>query len=433
MAEEDHEHRTQHKALEINLDPLFYGSIAEIGAGQEVARQFFLAGGASGTVAKAMSAYDMKFSDAIYGQDESGRYVTRSRLEAMLDTEYDQVIRRLQGVRPDGTRYFAFADTVEAKQYGSERDGHGWMGVRFQHRPGCDPSTVVLHVRMLDSSNKGQQEALGILGVNLIHAAYHLGEDPQEMVDSLMDNLRWGRIQVDFIHFDGTCFEEVDNRAMNLRLVTSSLGPVVVFGPDGHAVLTADVIHHKDVLILRGTFRPFRDVHEDMIRAGLDAFADEHSASTEEIVHFCEVNVARYLSDGVDEVSDLDERVAYITGRGHHVMVTSHLRYFRLGEYFTKNDRRKVGFLLSVDNLRTIFDEGYYEGLEGGILEAMGKLFASDSMLLAYPILTRQDEVITAQTFQVNEKLQYLYQHLMHNGRIIPLKRDRDTLVPFGS
>ncbi len=424
---------TQQKALEINLDPLFYGSIAEIGAGQEVARHFFQAGGASKTVAKALSAYDMQFSDAIYGPESSGRYVTLHRLESMLDTEYRLALDRLISSRPAGSRFFAFADTVVAKQYRKDNECHGFMGIRFQHEPGSEPSTVVIHVRMFDSSNRGQQEALGLLGVNLVHAAYRFGGDCGRFVDSLMDGIVWGRVELDYIDLHGPCFDGVDIRLANLRLVTSSLGPVVMFGPDGRVVLPAEFIHGKDVMILRGTFRPFLPLHSDMIRQGLSTFAARLGEPPSKIATFCEMNVARYISEGLDEAGDLPDRVQAITSAGHFAMVTSHLRYFRLSEYFSRHVKRRIGFLLSVDNIKTIFDDRYYEGLEGGILEAMGKLFASDSVLLVHPILTREGEVITADTVHVADDLRYLYMHLLHNGRIIHMQRDVSVLVPFGS
>jgi len=251
------------KALELNLVRSFYGSVAEIGAGQEVARHFFQAGGASGTVAKTMSAYDMKFSDAIYGVESSGRYVTRSRLESMLDKELTLVLERVSQDRPEGSRFFAFADTVAAKSYRQERECHGWMGIRFQHLPRAEPSQVVLHLRMLDSSNREQQEALGLIGINLIHAACFFPRDAERLVDSLIDGIRWGRIEVDFIELSGPCYESVDKCEIALRLVKSSLGPVAMIGREGCPVVPAESIWGKDVLLLRGTFRPLLDVHDD--------------------------------------------------------------------------------------------------------------------------------------------------------------------------
>ncbi len=423
---------TRAKAYQLNLDSLIYGTIAEIGAGQEVARQFFRAGKASGTVAKTVSAYDMQMSDAIYGIEQSGRYVSRSRLENMLDTEYYLLVQRLPGTRPPGTTFFAFGDTVAAKTRESSRDSHGWMGLKFQSSAGADPSRIIIHVRMLDEKNRDQQECLGTLGVNLIHSAFNLSHDPEALVDALIETLEWGRIELNFIEFSGPAFSEVDNRRLNIRLVTSSLSPVVMFTPDGNAAVPADLLFRRQVLLFRGSFRPFLPVHEDMIRCAVKYFSEHLSTSPKNIVSFCEMNIARYLSEGLDEISDLYERVTSLTQKGYHVMVTSHLRYFRLSEYFSGRDKHKIGFILSVDNIRAILDDTYYEGMEGGILEAMGKLFASDSTLLAYPNRAPgSDEIITIDNVAVPDHQKYLYRHLIHSGRIMALRPDPETLAPF--
>ncbi|MFH2010416.1 MAG: TonB-dependent receptor [bacterium] len=423
---------TRQKAWQLNTTPLIFGTIAEIGAGQEVARQFFRAGKASATVAKTVSAYDMQMSDAMYGVEQSGRYVTRSRLENILDTEYAEIVLRVAGSRSSDSTFFAFGDTVAAKSYKSDKDCHGWMGIRFQHASGAEPSQIVLHVRMLDQTNRDQQESLGILGVNLIHGAFTHSAQPEALVDGLVDNLVWGRIEVDFIHFEGPAFRDVDNRLLNLRLVTSSLSPVVMFSPEGCAVMPADLLFKRHVLVLRGTFRPFTPVQADMIRCGLEVFARDLATSPRNVVCFCEMNVARYLSHGVDEVYDLEERVVRLAELGYHVMVTSHLRYFRLSEYFTLHDKRRIGLVLSVDNVRTILDDKYYDSMHGGILEAMGKLFTSDTKLLVYPnLVPGRAEIITAENLEVPEHQRYLYQHLVHNGRILSLEPDAAALVPF--
>jgi len=423
---------TRHKAWQLNSNPHIFGTIAEIGAGQEVARQFFRAGKASATVAKAVSAYDMQMSDAMYGVEQSGRYVTRSRLENILDTEYTDIVKRVAGSRSPDSTFFAFGDTVAAKSSESDRDCHGWMGVRFQHAAGAEPSQIVLHVRMLDKTNRDQQESLGILGVNLIHGAFTRGDQAETLVDGLVDDLVWGRIEVDYIHFEGPAFEGVHNRRLNLRLVTSSLSPVVMFTPDGCAVMPADLLFKRHVLVLRGTFRPFTPIQADMIRCGREVFPKDLATSPKNVVCFCEMNVARHLSHGVDQVYDLEERVVQLTELGHHVMVTSHLRYFRLSEYFTLHDKRRIGLILSVDNVRTILDDKYYDSMDGGILEAMGKLFTSDTKLLVYPnLVPGRDEIVTAENLDVPEHQRYLYQHLVHNGRILALEPDVETLVPF--
>lgn len=427
----DEIHPVRKKALEINLDPLFYGSISEIGAGQEVARHFFLAGGASGSVAKTVSAYDMQFSDAIYGSDSTGRYVTRERLVRMLDKEFGLVIKRVSDVRSEDSRYFAFANTVAAKKYRSDDECHGWVGIRFQHAPGAAPSQVVFHVRMLDPSNASQQEALGTLGVNLIHAAFIFKGDVERMLDSLTDNLVWGRIEIDFIYFEGPGFEAVDNRKMDLRLVSSSLSPVAMIGSDGEAKVPADMVYKKHIMILRGVFRPFTNVNIDMIQEGVKGFTEKLGVECEDVVFFCEMNIARDLYEGENDCRDLEERVEMITELGYNVMVTSHLRYFRISEYFSRHARRHIGFIMSVDNLSTIFEDRFYEGMEGGILMGTARLFTSNGTLWVYPNLTPDGDIITVLNFPVPEDLKYLYRHLCQNDRIVPLDVDPDRLVPF--
>ncbi|PID79024.1 nicotinate-nucleotide adenylyltransferase [bacterium DOLJORAL78_65_58] len=422
---------TLQKALEINLDLRYYGSIVEIGAGQEVARNFFQAGGASGTIAQTSSAYDMRFSDAIYGPDDTGRYVTRHRLQRMLEREFQLVVERVSKERHPDSCYFAFANTVSAKRYGVDSECHGWLGIRFQHQPGAEPSQVVLHVLMLDSSNLGQQTALGTLGVNLIHSTFKYQDNVDELVDSLTENLGWGRIDIDYIHFDGPCFKFGANRQMPLKLVTSSQGPVVMFNTDGTCAIPGDLLYKKIPLILRGTFRPFTNVHEDMIAYGREGLCKELGVKEEDIVVLCEVNVARYLYEDADDVSDLRARVDMLAALGYHSMVTSHLRFFRLGEYFLKHQLRRIAFVLSVVDLDMIFDQEYYAGLSGGILHAISKIFASDSKIMTYPILTAEGEVCTLDNHEVAAEQQYLFKHLIYNRRILALEPPREKMVPF--
>ncbi len=422
---------TDQKALEFNLDPLLYGSIAEIGAGQEVARRFFRAGGASGTIAKTTSAYDMRFSDAIYGADATGRYVTRDRLLRMLDHEYGLIIERVAAGRPPASRYFVFADTVAARRFGVESEDHGWLGMLFQHEPGAEPSRVVIHVGLFDATNQEQQEALGILGVNLIDAAFRCHDDAFRLVDSLAENLEWGRMEIDLVELDGPAFVGVDRRAVGLRVVEASLGPVVVFAPDGRMALPADVLYRKVPLLLRGTFRPFTNVHAAMAARGVAGLADELGIPSDDIVLLPEMNIARFLYEGTDEVSDLQARVEMLGGEGLHAMVSSHLRFFRLAEHFQRHDLRRVGFVLSVADLHTIFDDAYYEGLDGGMLQAIARLFASDSKLLVYPNLTVDGSVRTVGNLQLPEDHAHLFRHLVVNRRILGLDVPAEALVPF--
>src|SRR5688572_20022702 len=245
---------THQKALQINLDQTKYGTFSEIGAGQEVARWFFRVGGASGTIAKTISAYDMTISDAIYGHSE--RYVSRQRLYSMLDHEFGLLSERLKQKRGSTTKFFVFANTCAARSYTRRDETHGWMGVRFQTHPGAEPSDIFIHVRMWDRENLQQQEALGILGVNLIHAALYLFRDPQAVVSALLDNVGSDRVEVDYVKFSGAEFGAVDNRLLALQLVEHGLTNATMFLPNGELVQPADALYHKCILVERGSFRP---------------------------------------------------------------------------------------------------------------------------------------------------------------------------------
>src|SRR3954470_21946342 len=261
---------THNKALNINIDSRRYGTFAEIGAGQEVVRWFFRVGGAAGTIAKSMSAYDMTVSDAIYGKAE--RYVCRPRLQAMLDHEYDLNLGRLSETKGATTAFFAFADTVSARNWKGTNECHGWMGVKFQSRPRDQDSQIIIHVRMLDSENALQQEALGIVGVNLLHGAFFLFHEPELLMESLLDGLTTARIEIDMIEFSGIEFRHVDNRLMSMKLVQLGLSGMAMFDPRGTVVQPSEALHKKNVLVERGSFRPVCHVNMDMIRSARESF-----------------------------------------------------------------------------------------------------------------------------------------------------------------
>ena len=261
------------KALRVNLDPRYYGTFAEIGAGQEVVRWFFRAGGAAGTVAKSISAYDMKVSDAIYGS--CARYVCRERLQSMLDYEQRLNLERLAGTRGDNTAFFAFADTVAARSFRGNNECHGWMGIKFQAGPRNADSQIIVHVRMLDHENALQQEALGIVGVNLIYGACFLHDQPERLLESLLDGLTTNRIEIDLIEFSGDAFRHVDNRVMSLRLVQLGLTGAAMFSAEGKVLQPSEVLYKKPVLVERGSFRPVTHVNVDMLECAVKRFSKE--------------------------------------------------------------------------------------------------------------------------------------------------------------
>jgi len=422
MRERDTSLTTDQKALAVNLDKYKFGTIVEIGAGQEVARRFFQVGAAAGTIAKTMSAYDMAVSDDIYGQVD--RYVSRARVLQMLDKEFSQVVSRLSEVRPKNTTFFAYAATVTARSFKQKNECHGWVGIRLQLHPGAEPSDVILHVRMLDNDNAQQSDALGILGVNLIHGAFFYHQRPEWIVEALADGLGPERIEVDLIHFSGPYFEEVENRLMNLHLVRSWLTRTVVFNPAGEVVVPGELFYRKPVMVMRGHFKPVTNVNEDMMAAGLKQFSQLAAVDDSQIVSLAEVTMNSLIHE--DNVVDADflARVDLLGSMGYTVMISDYLRYFRLRAYLRRYTQKPIGIVLSVRDFHYLFDEKYYEGLEGGILEAFGKLFPDNTYVYVYPSRPRGSDKsaeITLDNVQVPANLRHLLDFLRENKKMLSL------------
>jgi hypothetical protein len=429
---------TNRKALTINLDEAKYGTFAEIGAGQEVARQFFQAGGAAGTIAKSISAYDMKFSDEIYGK--AARYVSKERLAKMLEHEYDLLIQRLKEVRGDRTTFFVFADTVAARNFKGTNECHGWMGVRFQAEPGSASSDIIMHVRMWDKENILQQQALAIIGVNLIYGAFYYLNDQDKFIQSLADNLSTDRIEVDMINFSGPLFENVDNRLMSLKLVEYGLTNAVMFGPQGEVLQPSEVLHKKSILVERGSFRPVTLVNEDMIRCALAQFLQEPVVQGVDILVLMEITMHNLLASGNIDHEDFLARVDTLAAIGNYVLISNYREFYRLTSYFRRYTKQLVGVVMGINNLLEVFNERYYENLEGGILESFGRLFKANTKLYVYPMRKSafdrycqgggysptpalgtsshplaNDVWINATNLQVELHLRNLYAHLLEN------------------
>lgn len=424
---------TLQKALEINLDPHKYGTIAEIGAGQEIARFFFQAGGAAGTLAKTMSAYDMQFSDAIYGEEEHGRYVSRSRLEKMLDKEFTLLGERIQDAGSKNRCFFAIADTVKAAGYKTQGLCHGWMGIRLQLYPQAPPSDIILHVRLLDKNNRQQQYALGVLGVNLIYGAFFQYRNPPQLLESLVDNLEPGRIEINTIHFQGPYFEDIDNRLMALHLVKAGMTNAVIFSPQGDVSTPSDTLYKKNCLVLRGSFRPITNVNMDMARCGKAQFLSEDGTSEEGTIVLAELTMASLMNEGEIDTQDFLARVDMLGAQGFTVLISNYLRFFRLRSYLNEFTKRKIGIVLGVPNIQDIFNEKYYTDLEGGILEAFGKLFSGNIRLYVYPVLDDDGEIITLENLRVGNKVRLLLRHLMENGHIVPLHGANEDVLRIQS
>jgi hypothetical protein len=412
---------TRQKALQINLDPRFYGTFAEIGAGQEVVRWFFRVGGAAGTVAKSISAYDMTVSDAIYGQ--SDQYVSRMRLESMLALEYELNIRRLNLNRGDNTCFFAFADTVKARSYRGGTENHGWMGVTFQHEPRAEQSRIIIHVRMLDSEAAGQQEALGIVGVNLVYGAFYLNSDPEALLRSLLDSLSVGRIEIDLVEFSGAVFKKVDNRLMSLRLIQLKLSSAAVFSPKGTVLQPSSVFYKKAILVERGSFHPVTRVHQDILHCASEKFRALPSVQGKDVVEVFEITMRNLLADqqSVDP-QDFLARADVLGAFGLPVLVSDFSEYFRLSAFLSNLTREPIGVALGVTRLINLFDESYYTNLAGGILESFGRLFKGELKLFVYPSLDpKTGKVTTVETLEVPPPLQNLYRYLADRGSFVGL------------
>jgi hypothetical protein len=415
---------THQKALRINLDPTKYGAFAEIGAGQEVARWFFRVGGASGTIAKTISAYDMTVSDAIYGKCD--RYVSRLRLQTMLDHEFELLVKRLNEQRGATTRFFVFADTVAARSYTRRDEAHGWMGVRFQDQPQNEPSDIWIHVRLLDEENLQQQEALGMIGVNLIYGAMYLHSDPPSLIQSLLDNLTPARVEVDMLKLSGPAFAGVDNRLMALQLVQKGLTKATMFNARGEVVPPADLLYKKALLVERGSFRPITNSTADMLRAAQAMFVQEPKVQGEEILTIMEMTLKNLTEGDTIDHQDFLNRVDILGAMGKTVLISNYLEYHRLAAYLFRFTKKMIGIVLGVPTLRELFDEKYYADLEGGILESFGRLFKNDLKLFAYPLLEKNtNSLITAGNLRVAPHLRHLYAYLIEN-RFVESIRDYD-------
>jgi hypothetical protein len=412
---------THQKALRINLDPRWYGTIAEIGAGQEVVRWFFRVGGAAGTVAKSISAYDMAVSDAVYGKVD--RYVSAGRLQGMLDHEFQLNVERLDAERGDENCFFAFADTVVARSFRGGNECHGWMGVKFQAQPHDEPSQIVMHVRMLDVEAWLQQEALGIVGVNLLYGAFFHHHEPDKLIESLLDRLTTGRIEIDMIQFRGIEFRRVDNRLMALKLVQIGLSGVAMFGPDREVLQPSEVLRKKPVLVERGSFRPPTHVNLDMLESAKARFEEDPAVSGKKVLMLTEITMRNLLAGGADvDRRDFLARAELLAACGMTVLITDYFDYYRLAAYIAERTTERIGIVMGVPSLIDLFDEKNHAQLPGGILESFGRLFKNELKLYVYPVQpSSDDELKTVDDIKVRPELQPLYDYLWGRGSFVHL------------
>ena len=409
---------TQEKALQINLSKTIYGSFAEIGAGQEVAASFFKVGGASGTVAKTISAYDMKFSDAIYGVCD--RYVCEERLISMLDREYSLLLERLPH-RAETVRFFSLADTVEILNYERTNQGHGWIGLRFQTHSMGPFNDCVAHLKMHDNDQLQQQFAVGIVGVNMLYACMFLS-DPEKIMMSLLDGLTTRRIEIDMLRISGPDFKHVDNRLMAMKLVKNGLTKAAMFGPDGTVMQPSEALYKKNVLVLRGRFRPVTHVNVDMLLTSRRHFRSEPDVDRAKMVVLTELTLNDLGADGNIDEKDFLHRADVLCSLGQTVLISNYFEYFRLVDYLSKTTKgKKMGIILGIYALQKVFEEKTYGNLRGGLLESFGILFGNNIKLYIYPAWKKDShELFTLKDFEAGlpENTKDLFRYLMKNGKL---------------
>ncbi len=421
---------TNRKALQINLQDNIYGSFAEIGGGQEVARQFFLAGGASGTVAKTVSAYDKLFSDWMYNENKSGRYVSGSRLAKMLNTEFREVTSLLQNKRTNPTRFFAFANTVTTINYQKDNYSHGWIGMHFQIEPGTPPNKAVLHVNLLENDPILQQQTLGILGVNLVWACYHKYTQPNEFLQSLLDNLSADRVEITMIRMNGPQMDYVDNRLLSVQLVKNGMTSATMFDRNGNVQQPADMLYKKNVLAFRGSFRPITYVGFDMLKTSYRMFKKDEDYDRNNTLALCEMTLNNLLEMGDLDERDFLARVDLLTGMGQNVMISNFREYYKLVSYFSRFRINNLRIVIGIPTFLNVLDKKYYVNLKGGIFEAFGKLFVENMKLYVYPTVSSvsvEDKdtmgtLITSKNIPLPGDLKFLYKYLIRNGKILDLK-----------
>ena len=411
---------TEQKALEINLNTNIYGTFAEIGAGQEVARYFFQVGAAAGTIAKTMSAYDKVYSDRIYGVQDSGRYVCEARLYKMLDHEYDLMDSRLGNERLD-TNFFAFADTIAAVNYTKTIKGNGWLGLRFQLDANGEPNEMVLHARMLDNDNRLQQQAIGILGVNMLYACYYYNDNAEVMLESLQDNLH-GRIAVDMVRLSGPSFQSIDNRWLALMLVKHGLTDVAMFGPDGRALHASEFLYRKNIMVVRGSFRPSTLVNQDMIRSAYEQFRREENVDPANSFLLTEITMDNLCAGGQLDERDFMDRAELLCAMGQTVVVSNCEAHQKLIAYLAEYKVNKLGLVVGVRELLKLVDEKYKAFQNGRLLAAFGELFTRNVKLYVYPAMQEgSEELMTAKNLPVPEGIKFLYQHLLDAHQIVDI------------
>jgi hypothetical protein len=389
------------KALRINLNEHIYGTFAEIGAGQEVARHFFRVGGASGTIAKTISAYDKNFSDNIYGEEEDGRYVTETRLNKMLDHEMKLLENRIPRSEHPNKMFFTYANTVTTIDFAKKFKGHGWMGIRFQTGPDKEFSKITLHVRFHQSEARFQQESLGIMGTNLIYGAFYKSDQPKKLLKYLYDHIDKDAIEIDTINFSGPNFEGVDNRLMSLQLVKKGMTEAVMFNPDGNNILPARELYKKNILALRGSFRPVTKVNIDMFEKSLEVFLQEQEVNENKTVVIFEITLSNLISQGEIDEKDFMDRAKLLCSLGHIVMISNFKEYYRLVDYLSQYTKKQMALAMGVNSFVDVFDENL--------------------KVYLYPMKNDQGDIVTSNNLKLHPRMKDFYKFFKYNGKVVDI------------
>lgn len=423
------------KALDINLDPTIFGSFAEIGGGQEVARNFFQAGGASGTIAKTISAYDKRYSDAIYSRHQNAkRYVSRERLEVMLEAEYDEVLSFLNETKTSGTRFFAFADTVSTLNFKKDNISHGWLGVRFQLKENARPNCVIIHVRLHENDNLLQQNTLGVLGVNLIYACYYLWDRPNSFLQSLLDNLSTDRVEITMVIMSGAELSYIDNRLLAVQLVKNGMTNAIMFDRFGEVQEPDDMLYKKNALVFRGSFRPVTYVSIDMLKTSFSLFKKDEDYDKNNTIPICEITLNNLLSEGDFDEHDFLDRVDLLNEMGQNVMVSNFKEYYKLVHFLIQFRVIKLRIIIGIQTFEKVFNEKYYTHLKGGILEALGAVFPRNVKMYIYPALDLEtNTLITTKNLNFPDSTRHLFEHLIENRLILDIKNVNKNYLRINS
>ena len=421
------------KALRINLDPKFFGTIAEIGAGQEVARRFFTAGGSSGTIAKTISAYDMVLSNSLYGETNSKRYVSEERLKKMLKIEYKQLVNSLQNIKRGNTCFFAFANTISAINFQKTNESHGWIGIKFQLNGGYEANDILLHVKLYEKDNLLQQRTIGILGVNLIYAAFYFNNYPNSFLRSLMDFLSRDQLEIDMIRMSGPDLDFIDNRLISLQLVKNKMTHATVFDKDHNVRPPSDIFYKKNIMVLRGSFRPITLVGLDMLKKGFELFKLENNCEEDNTLLFCEISLENLLTEDDFDEKDFLNRVDLLNGLGINVIISDMKQHHEFVSYFDIYKIYKIGIIIGSTTYNNLFKNEYYTNLSGGLLQGFGRLFKNNVKMFVYPTLIEEkDELLSSENLVLNDEAKSIHQYLVKTGKIINIHNfDKNILYIF--